>query len=110
MVFTERTLYPRRRHKILHGGEAVDGRAFREDIADRLELPAGAAGLMKLTVMGRTRALVEDHRGISLYSRECIEVKGRGELVRIRGEELELAAMDRDALLIRGRILCVELD
>ena len=105
-----RTLYPCRLHKILHGGEAVEGRPFREDIADRLELPADAAGLTKLTVMGRSRALVEDHRGISLYSRECIEVKGRGGLLRIRGEGLELAAMDREALLVRGRILCVELD
>lgn len=41
----------------------MPGKGFREEIADRLELPAGAAGLVKLTVMGRSRALIEDHRG-----------------------------------------------
>ena len=92
------------------GVRLLSARAFREEIADRLDLPAEAAGLLKLTLLGSSRALVESHRGISLYSRECIEVKGRGTLARIRGEGLSLAAMDRDALLIRGRILGVEID
>ena len=88
----------------------MPARAFREEIADRLDLPAEAAGCLKLTLLGSRRALVESHRGISLYSPECIEVQGRGALARIRGEGLSLAAMDRESLLVRGRILCVELD
>lgn len=47
----------------------MSGYGFREDIADRLSLPAEAAGLMKVTVMGRSRALIEDHRGLAGYSR-----------------------------------------
>ena len=43
----------------------MSGKGFREEIADRLELPAGAAGLVKLTVMGSSRALIEDHRGLA---------------------------------------------
>ena len=83
----------------------MSGYGFREDIADRLSLPAEAAGLMKVTVMGRSRALIEDHRG---YSRERIEVNGGRTRLVINGEALELTAMDREALLVTGRILSVE--
>ena len=36
----------------------MSGYGFREDIADRLSLPAEAAGLMKVTVMGRSLSLI----------------------------------------------------
>lgn len=84
--------------------------SFHEEIADRLMLPAGATGLIKVTIMGRSRALVEDHKGILEYTRECIEINGGNTRLRIRGEALELVAMDREALLVTGRILSVELD
>ena len=32
---------------------------LRETLADRFELPAGAAGVVKVTLMGTRRALVE---------------------------------------------------
>ena len=79
---------------------------LRETLADRFELPAGAAGVVK----GTRRALVEDHRGLASYSRERIEVNAGAHRVRIIGEALELAAMDREALLVTGRILSVELE
>ena len=88
----------------------MPGKGFREEIADRLELPAGAAGLVKLTVMGRSRALIEDHRGLAGYTGQRIDVnEGRGRLV-IHGEALRLKAMDREALLVTGRILSVEFE
>ena len=40
--------------------------ALREEIADRLNLPAGAAGVVRVTLMGARRALIEDHRGIAI--------------------------------------------
>ncbi len=86
----------------------MSGYGFREDIADRLSLPAEAAGLMKVTVMGRSRALIEDHRGLAGYTRERIEVNGGKTRLIINGEALELTAMDREALLVTGRILSVE--
>ena len=48
-----------------------------EEIAGRLDLPAETvAGVPKLTVTGRRRALIENHRGLLQYSRDCIEVDG----------------------------------
>ncbi len=88
----------------------MSGKGFREEIADRLELPAGAAGLVKLTVMGSSRALIEDHRGLAGYTSRRIDVNaGRTRLV-IHGEGLTLAAMDREALLVTGRILSVDFE
>ena len=70
------------------------GAELRENIADRLDLPAEAAGLLKLTVMGRGRALIEQHRGLAGYTHERIEVLGGRTRLIINGEALELAAMD----------------
>lgn len=86
------------------------GAELRENIADRLDLPAEAAGLLKLTVMGRGRALIEQHRGLAGYTHERIEVLGGRTRLIINGKALELAAMDREALLVTGRILSVEFE
>ena len=81
--------------------------ALGAEIAERLELPAGTAGLVKLTLMGRSRALIENHRGISSSSAVRAEVKLVSGVLRIDGEGLELTALDRSALLVSGRILAL---
>ena len=56
------------------------------EIAERLDLPAeSVAGVPKLTVTGRRRALVENHCGLLEYSHECIVVDGGRVRVCIRG-------------------------
>lgn len=58
------------------------------EIAERLDLPAeSVAGVPKLTVTGRRRALVENHCGLLEYSHECIVVDGGRVRVCIRGHE-----------------------
>ena len=67
------------------------------EIAERLDYPAeSVAGVPKLTVTGRRRALVENHHGLLAYSRECIIIDGGR------------AAMDSAAVLISGTIVCAE--
>ena len=79
------------------------------EIAERLDLPAeSVAGVPKLTVTGRRRALVENHCGLLEYSHECIVVDGGRVRVCIRGTNLQLVAMDSTALLISGTIACAE--
>ncbi|NCC69007.1 MAG: hypothetical protein EOM14_12585, partial [Clostridia bacterium] len=53
--------------------------------------------------------LVENHGGLKSYSRDCVEVRGRNTLMQIRGEDLELAAMNKTEIVIRGIIVAVEL-
>lgn len=83
---------------------------WREDIAERFELPAETAGVVKMTVVGRHRMLVENHKGILEYARDRIEVSGGKLRIRIIGDGLELCAMDRDALLVTGTIVSLELE
>lgn len=85
-------------------------RNWREDIAERFELPAETAGLLKVTLQGRGRVMVENHRGLLEYTHDCVEVSGGKMRLRIRGTELELRAMDKNALLVSGRILSLELE
>ena len=63
--------------------------------------------LIELT--GDCQVLIENHQGVTAYSRERIGIKlCFGECV-ILGRELELARMTQGQLVITGRIDCVQL-
>lgn len=80
------------------------------DLADSLELPEEAVSdAMRVTLIGRRRAVVEHHRGLLGYDAQSVEVSAAaGRRVRILGAELTLHAMDRDTLIVTGRIAAVE--
>lgn len=81
-----------------------------ELLADRLSLPADALGLTKLSLCGRSRLLVENHRGIIAYSDAVCEIDcGTVKLV-VRGDGLTLKAMDGRDMLICGRIIALEFE
>lgn len=82
---------------------------LHEEIAERMDLPPGAAGLLRLSLSGNRRALVEDFKGVLEYTSERVTINGGTLKVTIRGEKLEIEAMDAAALLVTGRILAVEL-
>ena len=63
------------------------------DLADSLELPEEA---------------VSHHRGLLGYDAQSVEVSAAAGRVRILGAELTLHAMDRDTLIVTGRIAAVE--
>lgn len=82
----------------------------RRPITDSLRLPAEILPQMpKLCLSGGSQALIENHGGLKSYSRDCVEVRGKDLLMQIRGEDLELAAMTKTELVIRGIIVSVEL-
>ena len=84
-------------------------RDLPEETSERFELPPEAvAGMPRITITGRSRVLVENHRGLLEYGEELVEVAGGRIRVRIHGTELQLRAMDRNDLVITGRILSVE--
>ena len=74
-------------------------------LADRLELPEEAlSGAAKLTLVAGRRALVENHRGILEYSPERITLSLGGARLSLMGQELRIAAMNRQEVLIRGEV------
>lgn len=84
-------------------------RLAAESLADRLDLPQDALlGSGKLTVAAGRRVFIENHCGILEYGTERISVAfDRGRVV-INGAGLELVAMSRKELIIRGRLQSLE--
>lgn len=79
------------------------------ELADRLALPEDALlGSTKLTVTGGRRALVENHRGVLDYGSERVVISAGRSKLNINGTELCLSAMNKQELLISGRIQSVE--
>ena len=84
-------------------------RDLPEETAERFDLPADAvAGVPKITITGKMRVLVENHKGLLSYAEDCVEILGGRTRVCIRGNGLELRAMDRNDLIITGQVLSVE--
>ena len=88
--------------------ERKDG--LLEWTAQALDIPGQAAGLPRVELVGRHELRMENHRGILAYGREEILVSGGKLLIRVKGTQLELKAMNAGELLITGTILAVELE
>lgn len=91
------------------------GKERKESLAQRVsevfDLPGDVlGGLPRIELTGDGELRMENHRGILDYGSEEIHVSGGRLMVRIRGEGLELRAMNRTELLITGRIHSVELE
>ena len=79
------------------------------ELAQSLPLPPEAVGAaLRVTVSGRRQVMVENHRGLLGYTQEAVEVNGGTSRLRILGRDLQLYAMDRDTLIIRGHIAALE--
>jgi len=82
----------------------------KRPVTEIFDLPAELMpGVPKLTLSGGSEVLIENHGGLKSYSRDLIEVRGRNALMQIRGEDLELAAMTKNDIVIQGIIVAVEL-
>ncbi len=85
-------------------------REIPEETACRFDLPAdAAAGLPRITLTGRKRVCVENHRGLLGYSPQRVELGGGRIRVVISGTDLYLRVMDRHAVVVTGEIVSVEL-
>lgn len=81
-----------------------------ERTAQALDIPVEATGLPRVEVTGRHEVRMENHKGILAYGREEIIVSGGKLLIKVKGDELELKAMNGDELLIAGTVTAVELE
>ncbi len=82
-----------------------------ELLSERLDLPSDiSVGSAKLSVYGKSKVLIENHKGILHYGENEIELNAKGMTIRILGDELSISAMDKNDMLITGRILSLELN
>ncbi|MEG1242284.1 MAG: YabP/YqfC family sporulation protein [Oscillospiraceae bacterium] len=81
----------------------------RRSIGEMLGAPADAIkGVPRVSISGFTQVLLENHGGLVGYCRDSVEVRARNGFLRVRGQDLELAAMTKTEIIIRGIIVSVE--
>ena len=78
------------------------------DIAERLDLPAETAGALLVTAAGRGCVLIENHLGIKHFGPELICLKTKGGSFSVYGSRLQIAALGRGKLLLRGAVSSME--
>ena len=74
-------------------------------ISKRLDLPPEIlTGDPIAELKGRGELCVQCHRGITAYSGSCICIATRTGALRVSGEGLQVLRMDRERIVVRGRI------
>ena len=74
-----------------------------------LEWLAEAAGAnVRIAVVGQSRAMVENHRGVMAFGPQCVRVRTAQGSVSIRGEKLVICELRRDGLIVTGRIASID--
>ena len=81
-----------------------------ELLADKLDVPADALGSVKLSLCGRSRLLIENHRGSITYNDNLIEIDCGSVKLAVRGDALRLGAMNGSDMFICGRIIALEFE
>ncbi len=66
------------------------------------------SGRPRVEIIGNSRVVVENHRGIQEYDDSVLRVKCNGCEVRITGDGLALTALSLDELAVTGTIVSVE--
>ena len=92
----------------------MEKRQKREGLLERtaqvLDLPGDVvAGLPRVEITGSRELRMENHKGILAYGPEEIHVSGGKLIIKIRGSNLELRAMNAGELLITGEIAGLDL-
>ncbi len=78
-------------------------------MAERLLLPTELVPeVPRTTLHGSSRVCVENHGGIKTYTGQCVEIRTREGLLRIRGDGLQLAAMTAEEIIVDGMVVSVE--
>ena len=76
-----------------------------EKTSAALDIPGDVlTGLPRIELLGDREMRMENHKGILAYGKEEIHISGGKLVVRVKGDQLELRAMDPAQLLITGHI------
>ena len=85
-------------------------RMWIEKLLGQTDLPGENLPLQPLVeICGNHRVLVENHRGVTVYTNERIGIRVRFGTVEVLGQQLMLRQMSRCQLVISGQIQGVQL-
>lgn len=81
---------------------------FARRILRALDLPEETAGdVLKLTAVGGTDLLVENHAGVLRYDAKSIRLLAYGGALEIEGEGLELSELAAGRAYVKGRLALI---
>ena len=80
-----------------------------ERALERFSIPPESIGAGRLILSGESYLSLENHRGLLEYAPDNICLSRSGGFLRVRGEGLEIAAMETGSVVIKGKILSIEL-
>lgn len=84
---------------------------YSEKLAQAMDIPIGTiADVPRLELWGTGRLTIEGHHGLLRYENECVMVAAKNLVITVTGFDLELEAMNRTDLAIKGTILSVEME
>lgn len=84
--------------------------SFVNRFVDQADLPGESLPMQSLVeICGHNRVLIENHKGVTEYSRETIGVGVRFGTVFVTGKDLRLCQMSKSQLVISGSIESVQL-
>lgn len=79
-------------------------------LTDRMDLAEEALpGQPIVEILGQNRVLIENHRGVKGYSRQCVVIHVRFGEIHVSGDCLQLVRMSKERLIIQGTIHQVSL-
>ncbi|MFI3175291.1 MAG: sporulation protein YqfC [Bacillota bacterium] len=78
---------------------------FKKTIANSLALPKEVVLQLPLvTLLGREELSIENHKGILLYSENCIRIATKIGTMELTGTTLSLKQLGGDILIVHGTI------
>ena len=84
---------------------------FLDSTTDILDVPGQvAAGMFRITITGKTKVHLENHRGILEYGGQCMRVNCGRVIAKITGFDLEVRRISASEMLIVGSIDGVTLE
>lgn len=82
-------------------------RSVPKNILKRLEMAPEAMGSVRLTAIDDTHARIENYSSVLEYTSKRVRLTAGEFALVIEGEELELEALGKENVAVRGRIGCV---
>ncbi|MGB9660884.1 MAG: sporulation protein YqfC [Moorellaceae bacterium] len=85
-------------------------RQAKRQVTDFLDLPPEAVlDLPRLTLIGNSRLIVENHRGLIAYEKDLVQVSVTLGEIKINGEDLKLRVVRPEAITVEGIIKRISL-
>ena len=80
----------------------------REALAGKLELPPESLGALRVTAVGRSGVLIENHRGVDTFGEDYIRVRAARGSFAVRGSGISIRALARGVLILEGEFVTME--